>query len=68
MNSFDQRNENKALVDDVDFECGDGFGNASPEIAFGGCQIGMHAMHISFSLFSKGGTLDCWCAATQGGA
>jgi hypothetical protein len=37
MNSFDQRIENKALVDDVDFECGDSFGNAFLEIAFEGC-------------------------------
>jgi len=37
MNAFDERNEDKALVDDVGFECDDGFGNDSLEIAFGGC-------------------------------
>jgi hypothetical protein len=37
MNSFDEKNENKALADDVGFECGDGFGNESLEIAFVGC-------------------------------
>jgi hypothetical protein len=48
MHSFDQRNENKALIDDVGFECGDGFRNASLEIAFGGCQIG-HAHILEFA-------------------
>ena len=32
----DQRIDNKALVNDVDFECGDSFGNVFLEIAFGG--------------------------------
>jgi hypothetical protein len=53
MNSFDEKNENKALADDVGFECGDGFGNESLEIAFVGCQIGMHAMYISLSLLLR---------------
>jgi hypothetical protein len=65
MNSFDERNENKALAHDVGFECSYDFGNESLEIASGGCQIGMHA---SLSLLFKGATLDCWCATTEGGA
>jgi hypothetical protein len=64
MNSFDERNENKVLGDNVGFESSDGFGNESLEIAFGGCQIGMHAMYISLSLLFKGAALDCWCATT----
>jgi hypothetical protein len=68
MNSFDERNENKALADNVGFECGDGFGNESLEIAFEGCQRGMHAMYISLSLLFKSATLDRWYATTEGGA